>query len=221
MLPNSAWPANNPASAWIGATNLGSANVAAGNYTFRTTFSLDGFLPETAKLSLAVAADDRLNNVLLNGTSVGISHVGFNALSGVFPVTSGFVPGTNTLDFMAANDGTGPNPGGFRVLALGTGLAANTNAPLPGGRVTYYFRKTFSYLGDPANAELRIRVLVADGAVFYLNGVEVHRQNLPAGPISGSTPALSDVTSPTLSAPISIPASALLAGANVLAAEVH
>src|SRR6185503_2766843 len=195
MLPNSAWPANNPASAWIGATNLGSANVAAGNYTFRTTFSLDGFLPETAQLSLAVAADDRLNNVLL--------------------------PGTNTLDFMAANDGTGPNPGGFRVLALGTGLAANTNAPLPGGRVTYYFRKTFSYLGDPANAELRIRVLVADGAVFYLNGVEVHRQNLPAGPISGSTPALSDVTSPTLSAPISIPASALLAGANVLAAEVH
>src|SRR5204863_7449231 len=60
-----------------------------------------------------------------------------------------------------------------------------------------------------------------DGAVFYLNGVEVHRQNLPPGPIDSTTPALADVSLPTLSAPVIIPAGSLVSGANVLAVEVH
>ena len=62
-----------------------------------------------------------------------------------------------------------------------------------------------------------------DGAVVYLNGQEVYRDNLPLGPITASTPALVNVTTSeerTFFAR-SIPPSALRVGTNVLAIEVH
>ncbi|HXJ57724.1 MAG TPA: lamin tail domain-containing protein [Verrucomicrobiae bacterium] len=221
MINHSAWLANNSLSTWIGVTNSGVFNVNAGPYYFRTTFSLDGFFSDTAQINLSVAADDEVDDVLLNGNNVGINYTGFSGLSAPFPLATGFVPGLNTLEFRTLNGGTAPNPGGFRVLATGSALAPNTNSPLAAGRTTYYFRKSFLFSGTPGFAQLRLRTLVADGAVFYLNGVEVHRQNLPAGPIDSSTPALAEVSLPTLSAPVIIPAGSLVSGANVLAVEVH
>jgi hypothetical protein len=222
ILNHPGWSANDASSSWIGVVNPGANNIAAGAYWFRTGFDLSGFIPSTVQVNMSFQADNRCTNVMLNGVGTGFSFVGFTGFSQNFTINSGFASGTNALEFRTFNDdGPGANPGGFRALVSGSGLGISTNSPLPGGPTTYYFRKSFSFSGDPAYTSLRLSVLAADGAVFYLNGNEILRQNLPGGAVSYSTPALSDVTSPAVNGPITIPGTNLVAGVNVLAVEVH
>jgi hypothetical protein len=82
-------------------------------------------------------------------------------------------------------------------------------------------RKAFTFFGNPANATLRLNCTVADGAVFYLNGTELTRVNMPAGPIDHSTAASSVIASPAASGFFAVPASGLLNGINVLAVSLH
>ena len=91
---------------------------------------------------------------------------------------------------------------------------------LNAGRTTYYFRTRFNFTGNPAGITLRATAYVDDGAVFYLNGAELHRVRLPAGPITFTNKA--QLASPEgVPVIIDFPASRLAAGANVLAVEVH
>src|SRR6266545_2254376 len=60
-------------------------------------------------------------------------------------------------------------------------LPATKNTPLAPGRITYYFRTAFVVTGDVSQLRLQLRPLVDDGAVGYLNGVEIFRANMPAG----------------------------------------
>ncbi len=221
MVNNTAWLANDTASSWIGVVSSGAANANAGGYNYQTTFSLKGFLLGTVQLNSLVGADDALTNVFLNGLPSGLASTGFAAYSPPLALNSGFVDGTNTLEFRTVNGGTSPNPHGFRAVLSGAGLAVNTNTPLASGRSTYYFRKSFIFSGAPARTQLRLSSLVADGAVFYLNGVEVYRQNMPDGSIDYSTPALSAVSTPASTGQVSISSSSLVAGSNLLAVEVH
>ena len=217
-----AWLANDTSSSWIGPVNPGTVNVAAGTYVYRTQFSLDGFDPTSAAVTLKVAADNRVTDVLLNGVSRGIAYVGFSAMSSSFSLTSGFLAGTNTLDFVTVNDDSSANPAGFRVRLSGTArklLPDNTS--LPPGRTNYYFRTSFNLDASPRFAALRLNAVIADGAVFHLNGTEVFRWNMPAGPVSASTLAVSNVPSPTYLGPFELANSALVTGANVLAVELH
>ena len=79
---------------------------------------------------------------------------------------------------------------GAGLLAFNAGaLPAATNAVLAANRTTYYFRRSFNYSGATSNVTLDVRAIVDDGAVFYLNGVEIYRQNMPAGPITYATSA--------------------------------
>lgn len=217
-----AWLANDALSGWLGPVNPGTANVNVGNYNYRTTFTLEGFEPTTASLTFSFGADNRLTDVRLNGSSRGWSYAGFSALSSAFTLTGSFLALTNTLDFLTANDGTGPNPAGFRVR-----LASTARRRLPSGTslgtgpTTYYFRTRFTLQTAPPLAALRLNAVAADGAVFYLNGTEVLRLNLPEGPLSASTFALSNVPSPAYLGPWLLPNSALVFGTNVLAVEVH
>ena len=215
-----AWLANDSLSSWIGPVNPGTADVAPGEYRYRTTFDLTGFELSTAQILLSVAGDNRVNNVLINGVNTGIAFAGFTGFSPNYTLNSGFVAGTNTLEFVAVNDATTPNPAGFRAKPSGTAqafLPRNTLIhPVP---LTTYFRTTFVFNGDPAGTSLGLRALIDDGAVFYLNGSEILRLNMPGGAIASFTPASLDVTNPALRGPFSI--SGLLARTNVLAVEVH
>jgi hypothetical protein len=89
--------------------------------------------------------------------------------------------------------------------------------------ITTYFRTTF-VVADPSlyNA-LKINLLRDDGAVVFLNGAEIRRDNLPAGAIGHTTLA---------STALGVPAEAtfyetvhgadlLVAGLNTVAVEVH
>ena len=87
--------------------------------------------------------------------------------------------------------------------------------------VTYYFRSQFEFQGETNGLTLALRPLVDDGAVFYLNGVEVFRMNLPGENITYGTLATVNVGLPAFAAPVTVPVGLLVAGINTLAVEVH
>jgi hypothetical protein len=113
VAPFGPWVANSPTSRWIGPA--GDSNGAGGNYIYRTTFTV----PPTAILSSVNvfglwAVDDVATNILINGNPTNPPSPFFTPLV-PFAVTSGFVFGTNTLDFLITNANIGTNPTGLRV----------------------------------------------------------------------------------------------------------
>ncbi|HMA96369.1 MAG TPA: metallophosphoesterase family protein, partial [Polyangiaceae bacterium] len=93
--------------------------------------------------------------------------------------------------------------------------------------VTTYFRTSFQ-ISDPSEfAGVSLSITRDDAVAVYLNGVEVFRNNLPNATIAYGDRATRDVTMPEESVPIEIDVSAslaqdlLVAGQNVIAAEVH
>ena len=88
--------------------------------------------------------------------------------------------------------------------------------------VTTYFRRTFARADPGAFAEYAIDLLRDDGAVVYVNGVEMARPNMPGGAVQHTTLALTEVTGdPTFEAVGPVAAQALASGTNVVAVEVH
>lgn len=90
--------------------------------------------------------------------------------------------------------------------------------------ITYYFRKPFT-VADVSLLEdsLDIHILRDDGAVIYINGTEVARTNMPAGPIDYLTwaPTIVDGAAESIYYLYRVPTSVLVNGLNVIAAEVH
>lgn len=96
---------------------------------------------------------------------------------------------------------------------------ANANAKA----VTTYFRRVFTVSGAAAFQRLETRLLRDDGAVVYLNGVELRRDNLPTGAIAATTLASAALGGAAESTFVSAThgAGGLREGENVLAVEVH
>jgi hypothetical protein len=96
------------------------------------------------------------------------------------------------------------------------------NTALTLGRTTYYFRAHFTYAGDPsAMMLLQFSCMIDDGAVFYLNGVELYRLGMTPDPASYGTLASRTVDNAVLEGPFTVPATGLVRGDNVVAVEVH
>ncbi|MGH1490854.1 MAG: hypothetical protein ACRBK7_15930 [Acidimicrobiales bacterium] len=89
------------------------------------------------------------------------------------------------------------------------------------GNVTYYARKTFQFDGVvPDSLDLRLKA--DDGAVVYLNGVEVLRDNMPDGIIGPNTTAVTWRSGAAEDfARHSVSSAPLVQGSNVLAIELH
>lgn len=87
--------------------------------------------------------------------------------------------------------------------------------------ITTYFRHTFA-VGNPTSyTTLTLRLRRDDGAVAYLNGVEVFRTNMPTGVITYTTLAASGIGEDYSFYSANFAASGLVAGNNALAVEVH
>ena len=91
------------------------------------------------------------------------------------------------------------------------------------GHITYYFRHEFTTANAASVGALAIELLRDDGAVVYLNGIEIHRDNMPAGDVDYQTRASGAVGGEVESTyfPAELPADALRDGDNVLAVEIH
>jgi hypothetical protein len=223
MAAHPAWLANSASSQWTGLIADGGGNVPAGNYSFSTRFDLSAYDAATATISMLIGVDDSLTGVRLNGANTGITTAGFAALNGPFNITSGFLPGVNTLEFLFNNGGTTDNPSGLRVQFNATAVPLLNNTEVAEGPATHYFRREFDYAGNPAYSHaIEIDGLFDDGAVFYLNGQEIYRHNMPGGAVSHGTPAAANTVNAIRTGRVSVPAGALVVGGrNVLAAEVH
>ncbi len=222
MSPHPAWLQDDGVSRFIGLTGAGVDNVPAGALTYRTTADFTGYDLASLTVRLYVAADNALDVLRVNGTQVnGISAPGFAAYYGPFTLAGPFNQGVNTFDFQWSNAGTEPNPGGIRIKWDATAAANYSRTVLASNPVTSYYRKTFTLTGNPASTWTGSLVhAVDDGAVFYINGVEVARTNLTGTP-AAATPADSEIVHPMFSSPISIPPGILHPGTNVLAVELH
>ena len=117
----------------------------------------------------------------------------------------------------------GPNPA---VKFRNTQLPENPATHLP--YTTYYFRTHFTFTNGPAGTVMAFTNYIDDGALFYLNGVEIRRINLAAAPstISNSTLANAyncggDATCPVVFSVSGNLLTNLVQGDNVLAVEVH
>lgn len=95
--------------------------------------------------------------------------------------------------------------------------------PVPDRHITTWFRTVFDVAEPNDISGLSIGLLRDDGAAVYVNGVELVRDNLPAGPLTAETRAETYAWGPGESEPhyFSVPADALVAGENVVAVEVH
>jgi hypothetical protein len=174
------------------------------------------------------------------------SDISFDAELSGEPLPAPVPPGTTALIARNANwryldDGSDQGTA-WRALAFGDGAWRVGPAQLGYGdgdeatvigfgpsadakHITSYFRHTFLVDNASRFSQLTLRLLRDDGAVAYLNGVEVFRSNLPAGAVGATTLALAatpeenrffDVAIDTAQNP-----SLLQNGANVLAVEVH
>jgi len=124
---------------------------------------------------------------------------------------------------------SGPNyidsswPRGKALLYVeNSDLPAPKNTPLTLGAMTYYFRKHFSLDADSDDiTECELSTVIDDGAVFYINGVEVLRLGMPNGTIQHTTTAGRSVGNADYEGPFIISTEHLLRGDNVIAVEVH
>ena len=136
--------------------------------------------------------------------------------TGVAPVATWVAVGFNDAAWKTGATPIGYGVGDEASLASFGGNANNK-------RITTWFRRSF-VVGDPADFyALVLGVRRNDGAVIYLNGQEIYRGNLPAGPITSSTLATNgtDWLDRQLLFERNVSATALVPGTNILAAEVH
>ncbi|RIK80010.1 MAG: hypothetical protein DCC68_11820 [Planctomycetota bacterium] len=117
-------------------------------------------------------------------------------------------------------------PAGPAELGYGDFDEATLLPADPVGTPTVYFRRTFDVADPDQVYELGITLYRDDGAVVYLNGVEVARSNMPAGPITFYTRAPQFTPDDGEQAfgyavPRPLLESLLRPGTNTIAVEVH
>jgi hypothetical protein len=120
---------------------------------------------------------------------------------------------------------SGPAPLGYGD-ANGVQFPATTNSfgPDPNNKyITTYYRRAFTVSSPASVSGLSVNIQRDDGAVVYLNGVEVFRSNMPAGAVDYLTPAVIAVggTDETTFYSQPVDPSLLVSGANTLAVEIH
>jgi chitodextrinase len=199
-------------------------NGASVGTTTGTTFTVTGLTASTP-YTLAVEALDGAGNRSARSTGLAVS----TTAPAAGPVT--YIPRGDTWRYR--NDGPAPAgnwaqpafddstwPSGRAELGQGDGDEVTV---MTAGYGTRWFRRSFSASGAGGVTALEVELLADDAAVVYLNGVELVRDNMPAGPIDATTLAADYRfgVAETQRQTYTVPASALVDGTNVLAVEVH
>lgn len=131
-------------STWIGPAPSHDLSGPTGSYDYKITFDLTGFNPATASITGQWTTDNQGRGILLNGANTGNSiafgsgpdNYSFDSWHS-FSITSGFVAGLNTLDFLIDNVTTDcgspctTNPTAVRVEMTGNATASIGATPLP------------------------------------------------------------------------------------------
>lgn len=133
-------------------------------------------------------------------------------------------PGTPSWKLTSFDD-SGWNSGDAE-LGYGDGDETTVVSYGPDGNnkhITTYFRKTINVNNPQQFSHLELNMVRDDGAVVYINGIEVWRSNMPSGMIGFSTPADGTIAWPNEDDWHSkmVSAAHLVSGANTIAVEIH
>lgn len=205
----------------------------ANNATVTLTTSARGAAVST--LTITGVTDNRAGANAINPNPTTVTLTGSSIVPGT-EWAGAWLFNTNNLDADAAWKDAGYTPGadwqtgnGLFGTEPSTGVIALFPTPIvtvippnsvePADAVTAYFRKEITLPPLGAGLVYVLKHFIDDGAVFYLNGVEFGRFNMPAGPVSYSTRAATanEATQQSLR----LPASASAGGNFTLAIEVH
>ena len=115
---------------------------------------------------------------------------------------------------------------GVAQLGYGDGdeaITVNFGTDIANKHITTWFRHAFVVDDASGVGTLRLRLLRDDGAVVYLNGTEVFRNNMPNGPLGPETLATTAIATADENTVVEaeVDGSSLLTGTNVIAVEVH
>ncbi|CEA07515.1 hypothetical protein BN1051_00830 [Arthrobacter saudimassiliensis] len=113
----------------------------------------------------------------------------------------------------------GSAPFGWGSAGLATTLPSLTPRPL-----STHYRKTFHVAAGQPPENVTLITRADDGIIVYVNGVEVVRSNMPEGPLTHNSYALTAPNTATAQASpvvVTVPGSLFTAGPNVISAEVH
>ena len=123
-----------------------------------------------------------------------------------------------SVDFEDDGWASGPAQLGYGDGDEATEVSYGTNASSK--FITTYFRLNFDVPDVSGLTNLVLNILRDDGAIVYLNGIEVFRSGMPSGTVSNTTRASAGTVDNTLAGTNLSPA-LLVAGQNLLAVEVH
>jgi hypothetical protein len=131
--------------------------------------------------------------------------------------------GTNWIG-LGFNDSSWSN--GVARLGYGGDGEVTTVSFGPNSNAKYiatYFRRAFEVSDANLFRSLKLRVVRDDGAVVYLNAVEVFRSNMPTGAIGFTTNASASLSGGDefIVVETNLPPASLRNGLNVVAVEVH
>ena len=131
----------------------------------------------------------------------------------------------HAVDFELWLRGTAPFGFEDSTLPIPTRTYLTRPSGQPPAVCTYYFETEFTFDTDPSeSAELQLRHMIDDGAVIYLNGVELTRHHMPGNigdPVTSSAQASAAVADAVFVGPIAVSAKPLVRGTNLLSVEVH
>jgi hypothetical protein len=225
--------------------NFGSFSPLDGTPVTNHSVTLSGLIPGVKYFFrvLSQAGGSQYSSACAGNNSFAVG------VSSLFSLTNDWKFSTNNLDGVNwksivyddsswTNHGPAPLWADSRVPAtMGTNfsipnITSGTRMPINPATtyafITYYFRTWFNLPGSPAGVTLMFSNFLDDGAVFYLNGFEIFRTNLPAAQtITNSTPATAvacsgnNATCPIMFTLSGNVLSNLVAGLNLLAVELH
>ena len=112
------------------------------------------------------------------------------------------------------------------VLGYGNGDETTTlsfGANAANKNITTYFRKKFMVEDTAGRTALQLQLKRDDGAVVYINGIEVYRNNMPQGPITNTSLAINFVEGgeEDVFVTSNLDKSVLVIGENTIAVEIH
>ena len=196
---------------------LTAANLSAGNNVIAVEIhqfvETSGFVTSTdisfnltlaATISTAVGGDTLVNNhsywkYLDNGSNQGTAWYGmsFNDVS--------WAAGNAELGYGDGDEAT--------VVSFGPSASDKYT--------TTYFRRIFNVASGASYGSLDLSLICDDGAVVYLNGTEIYRNNMPTGSINHLTSANTGTTNENNWNNITLCSPLLIGQPNIIAVEIH
>ena len=184
--------------------------LVEGSYTFRLAVTDN---------EGATATDDLLITVNPQPLATSNNVVDFGATWKY--LDNGSNQGTNWLADGFSDGSWASGPG---ELGYGDGDEATVVSYGPDANnkyITTYFRKLVNIANPSGYINFTLNVRRDDGIVVYINGTEVYRDNMPAGPVSYTTLALGAFDDGNEVQTATIASSNFINGDNIISVEIH